>query len=144
MAEVPSNPIPASSTPPEKIVEKFAGKTADEVSKLTAQQLHDRLRKELALVTKQLASEKNFGPGKPGRVKWQVPRFPKAWKVPDLKTVNAVGKTIYHQGAVYELTFDEIEDLTGRYGTRVMFEDIARHGGRELDIDAGSAGGFLF
>jgi len=140
MAEVPENDKPT----PTPVAPAAKGKTLDAAAKMTAQEVVAKMRKELAEATRQLAAEKNFGPGKPGRIEYQIPKFPSAWRLPDLKTCNAKGKTIYKQGHVYELTYDEIEDLTGRYGTRIQFEEIARHGNREHDVNVSDNGGFLF
>lgn len=131
---------------PARAAEVAAAVKTNPAEKLTAQQILDRVKAELKTAEKLVAAENNFGPGKPGKVKFKIPSFPAKWRLPDIKTINANGKIVYKQGATYMLTYDEIQDIVGRWAARVEFEQVARHGGKEIDINmtSGGNGGYLF
>lgn len=107
-------------------------------------EIAQKLREELKRVTKLMRGDANFGEGKPGKVRFTIPRFDPQWKIPDFKTINAHGKRVFKQGAVYELTYNEIEDLVGRFSARRTFETVARTGRPPIDINLSNTGGSLF
>lgn len=127
---VPSAAVTAKPAAPAKVL-------TDAATKLSPQELVEKIRAELKMAQKQAATATNFGPGLPGKMKWRIPVFPRDWKMADLKTVNKNGKKVWLQGKSYELTYDEISDLAGRFSQRVRFELVARgQGPSEVNLQS--------
>lgn len=105
-----------------------------------AREVREQLQRIEALEEK----TSDYGPGKPGKRKFKVPAFPAEWKMTTLKTINAKGKTVYYPGRVYEVTFDEREDILSRMSQRARFETFARTAQKPVDLDLANTGGNIF
>lgn len=103
-----------------------------------------KIKEQLARIEALESKSSDYGPGKSGKKKFKMPAFPPEWKMTTLKTINAKGKTVYYPGRVYELTFDEKEDVLARFSQRARFETFARTAQKPIDLDLSQSGGNIF